>query len=280
MMKYADLHTHTNFSDGTFTPGHLVRQALKEGLSCIAVTDHDAVLAIEPAMQEAEKSGLEIIAGIELSAESNGSEIHILGYCIDWQEPWFQRKLAQICQARKERLLAILEKLRGLGINLDSEPYLQQNAVGSLGRPHIARLLKKQGFVHSIQEAFNRYLGNGQPCYVKKFKLTSREAIEMISRLGGIAVLAHPHNIAKEEIIPELVQSGLKGLEVYYPEYDQATTEHYQNLARQYGLLITGGSDCHGEAKDKLRLGAIKIPYSLVEKLKQQAQYLRDGRKK
>ncbi len=271
-MKYADLHIHTKFSDGTVAPERIVEKARELGLSCIAITDHDAVLAIEPAMREAKKLNIEIIPAVELSAEIDGCDIHILGYFIDWQAQWFKKKLEQICDVRQRRALAIIEKLRAFGINLDPDELMGQAAVGSVGRLHIARLLQKQGFVYSVQEAFNKYIGNGHPCYVKKFKLTPAEAINIIRRLRGVAVLAHPHHIGKDELIPELVQSGLRGLEVYCPEYDSAASKHYQSLAKKYGLLLTGGSDYHGPDKDRLSLGKIRIPYSLVEELKKEAQ--------
>lgn len=278
-MKYADLHIHTRFSDGTFTPAEVVKQAQRKGLSCIAITDHDTVLAIEPAKKCAQDLGIEVIPGVELSAEIDDYEVHILGYFIDWQEKWFQDKLKQICAVRTKRALTIMEKLKAQGIDLDPEEILRQAAVGAVGRLHIARMLQTQGLVHSIQEAFNKFIGNGRPCYVKKFKLTPAEAINMICRLNGVAVLAHPYNIGNDELIPEFVQLGLRGIEVYYSEQNQLTSEHYQNLAEKYGLLVSGGSDCHGLNKNRGTIGEIKIPYSLVEKLKSEAETLQSGRK-
>lgn len=278
-MRYADLHIHTKLSDGTFTPERVVKETHELGLSCIAITDHDTVCAIEPAIKEANKLNVEIIPGVELTAEIDDYEIHILGYFIDWQAEWFKRKLEQICDVRKTRALAIIEKLRACGINLDSDEVIRAATPGSVGRLHIAWMLQKKGFVLSIQEAFNKYIGNGRSCYVKKFKLTPGETINMICRLKGLAVLAHPYSVGNDEFIPEFVQLGLKGIEVYYPEHDRATTEHYQNLAKKYGLLATGGSDCHGLGKDRVMMGEIKIPYSLVEALKREAEILKSGHK-
>ena len=278
-MKYADLHIHTKFSDGTFAPERIVKQAHELGLSCIAITDHDTICAIEPAIKEADLLNIEIIPGVELSAEIDDYEIHILGYFIDWRADWFKRKLEQICDVRKKRALAIIKKLQVFGINLDANEVMQEATLGAVGRLHIARMLQKKGFVHSIQEAFNKYIGNGRPCYVKKFKLTVAEAIDMMRRLKGLAVLAHPYSIGNDELISEFAQLGLRGIEVYYPEYDRATTEHYQNLAKKYGLLVTGGSDCHGLGKDRVMMGEIKIPYNLVEALKKEAEVLKSGQK-
>lgn len=278
-MKYADLHIHTKFSDGTFTPEMVVERAHQLGLSCIAITDHDEVLAIEPAIKCANKLNIEIIPGVELATEIDNYEIHILGYCIDWQAEWFRDKLKQICTVRKKRALAIIEKLRAFGINLDSEDVMRQASAGAVGRLHIALSLKKRGYVHSTQEAFDKYLANDGPCYVKKFHLTPKEAINMITRLKGLAVLAHPYCIGNDQLIAQFRQSGLKGIEVYYPEYDKATVRHYQSLAEKYGLLVTGGSDCHGLGKERVLMGTVKIPYSLVEALKKEAEVVRSGQK-
>lgn len=278
-MKYADLHIHTKFSDGTFSPERIVREAHRLGLSCIAITDHDTVCAIEPAMREAEGLDIELIPGVELAAETGDYEIHILGYFIDWRAGWFGRKLEQICDVRRRRALAIIEKLRAFDISLDSDEVMREAAVGSVGRLHIARIMERRGFVHSIQEAFNKYIGNGRPCYVKKFRLTPAEAINMIYRLKGLAVLAHPYTIGNDELIPGFVQLGLRGIEVYYPEHNRSATGHYRDLAEKYGLLITGGSDCHGLGKDRVLMGEVKIPYDLVEALKKEAEALKSGQK-
>lgn len=271
-MKYADLHIHTKFSDGAYAPERIVEEAHARGLACIAITDHDEVAGITPAKKAAQALNLEVIPGVELSAEIGETEVHILGYFIDWQAQWFQDKLKQLCQVRKERALAIIEKLKQHGIELTADELLSGTDLYSIGRLHIARLLTKKGFVHSTQEAFHKYLGNGRSCYVKKFKLTPTEAIGMIVTLKGVAVLAHPYNIGSDERIAEFVQQGLRGIEVYYPEHDPANTTHYRNLAQKYGLLLTGGSDYHGLAEVGVTLGEVKIPYSLVEALKQEAK--------
>ena len=277
-MKYADLHIHTRFSDGTFTPSSLVNEAKKNGLCCIAVTDHDEVRAIGPVKDKAKRLDIEVIPGVELSAEIDNCEAHILGYFIEWQAQWFQRKLKQIRDERRRRALAIIEKLKAYDINLNAEEVLHQASIGSVGRLHIARMLQAGGFVHSIQEAFDKYIADGGPCYVKKFKSTPLEVIEMIRRLKGIAVLAHPYTLKNEEIIGEFVRMGLRGIEAYYPEQNQSTMKHYQNLAAKYGLLVTGGSDCHGLTKDKKSMGSVKLPYELVEALKEEAEALRSGK--
>lgn len=278
-MKYVDLHLHTTFSDGTVGPKEVVKQARQQNLVCIAITDHDAVLGIGPASEEAAGLGLEVIPGVELTAEANDCEIHILGYFIDWQEQWFQEKLVQIRQVRQDRAMAILEKLKAQGISLDSEEILRLAVGGSVGRLHIARILAREGYVSSIQEAFNKYLSRGRSCYVKKLKLTPAEAINMLTKLRGLAVLAHPYTIGNDQLIAEFARLGLRGIEAYYPEHNQATSDHYQKLAQKLGLLVTGGSDYHGQAKEGAALGGVKVPYAVVEALKAAVEDLRSGKK-
>ncbi len=281
-MKYADLHIHTKFSDGVLTPEQVVREAQRLGLFCIAITDHDTVAAIEPAVKEAANLNIELIPGVELTAATDSCEIHILGYFIDWQAAWFEEKLEQICNLRKQRALAIMDKLRAFDIDLDAEELIRQASPGSVGRLHIARMLQKNGFVGSIQEAFYKYIGDGRPCYVKKFNLTPAEAVKIIRRSRGLAVLAHPYSLGDDQQIPEFIQSGLSGIEVYYSKHDQARTEHYRSLAERYGLLVTGGSDFHGLdlGKDRALIGEVKVPYDLVEKLKQAAEVLKSEQQK
>lgn len=274
-MKFADLHVHTKFSDGTFTPSRAISEAKKKGLSCIAITDHDQVRGIAPAQEKAQRLGIELVPGIELSAEADHLEAHILGYFIDWKANWFIKHLKMMHRVRRKRALGILEKLKAQGMKLNPDMVEEQAQIGSVGRLHIAKMLKEQKFVQTIQEAFDKYLANNRSCYVKKFKLTPADAIAMIKKLKGIAVLAHPHCIGNENLIGELVKSGLRGLEVYYPEYNNKTTAHYKNLAKQYGLLITGGSDCHGLSKSRMAMGSVKINYELVVKLKEEAMALR-----
>ena len=269
MNKLADLHLHTNFSDGTFSPAQLVEEAKKAGLSCIAVTDHDCVLGIQPALDSAGDS-LEVIPGIELTAEINSSEMHILGYFIDQNSPPLLTELDKINEIRKNRIYEILDKLKGLGIDLDPQDVFSIAGKGSVGRLHIARAMFNKGAITNIYEAFSRYIGNKGPAYVGKFSLSPKEAIKLILEAKGVPVLAHPNNYNCDEFIPSFVRVGLKGLEVYYPEYSDTITRHYLQIAEKYGLLVTGGSDCHGDAKQEVKVGKISIPYGLVEKIKEQ----------
>ncbi len=268
-MKFADLHLHTVFSDGTYTPEEITRRASFLGFSAISVVDHDTVMGIEKVIDAGRAYGLEVLPGMELSTEYENREIHILGYLIDYKSQSLIEKLAVLSKTRVERIYKITEKLRGLGINLEAKAVFDIAKQGNPGRLHIARAMKASGFVNSTGEAFYRYIGDKCAAYVSGFKLSPSEGINLIRQAGGIAVLAHPYSLNRDELIPKLVDFGLMGLEVYYSEHTQSMINFYLNLAKKFKLVVTGGSDCHGEAKPEIKIGSIKIPYELVEKLKE-----------
>lgn len=267
-MKSADLHLHTVFSDGTYTPEEIARSAFSLGLSAISVVDHDTVSGIKKVIDAGQLYGLEVLPGVELSTEYENREIHILGYLIDYESQNFIEQLGVLNKIRVERVYKITDKLKGLGINLEAKSVFDIAKQGNPGRLHIARAMKACGLVNSTGEAFYRYIGDKCAAYVAGFKLSPQEGINLIKEAGGIAVLAHPYSINRDELIPKLVDFGLMGLEVYYPEHTQATINFYLNLANKFSLLVTGGSDCHGKAKPEIKIGSIRIPYELVEKLK------------
>jgi predicted metal-dependent phosphoesterase TrpH len=267
-MKYADLHLHTIFSDGTYTPAQLISDALNCSLSAISIVDHDTVEGVAPAVEIGDKEGLEVIPGIELTAEYEGLEIHILGYLLDYKNKELRERIKVLQKNRVERVYKIVEKLKESGLNLDADKVFDISRQGSVGRLHIARAMVRAGLVGSIFEAFRKYIGDKGPAYVLGFKMSPQEAISLIKRSGGIPVLAHPYSLNSDELIPLFVEYGIMGLEVHYPEHSQSMVNFYLGLAKRYNLLVTGGSDCHGEAKPEIRIGSIKIPYELVEKLK------------
>jgi len=267
-MKFADLHLHTVFSDGTYSPFELISESKKAALTAIAVVDHDTVGAISPAVEIAKTENIEVLAGIELSAEYAGLEIHILGYLIDYKNKRLTEKLEILKKNRIERIYKIVDKLKGMGITLDPQGIFDIARQGTIGRLHVARAMVLEGKVNSIFEAFQRYIGDKCPAYVLGFKFSPQEAIKLIKDSGGIAVLAHPYTLHNDELILEFIDYGLMGLEAYYPEHSQAMINFYLNLAKKHNLLVTGGSDCHGGAKPEIRIGSIKIPYELVERLK------------
>jgi len=266
-LKFADLHVHTSSSDGKITAEEAVRHAQRAGLAAIAIADHDTVEGVEIALGMGKGYGVEIIPGVELSSEVGDKELHILGYFIDWRAKWFRDKLSQLQEARRDRGRKMIEKLRRLGVEIPYDAVISSNGK-VLGRPHIAQAMLDRSYVKTIDEAFYRYLGMGKPAYVKKFPLSPEEAIKMIRKLGGVPVLAHPIFARADEMLPELIEMGLHGIEVYHSRHDAKTTEHYEEIAKKYGLLITGGSDAHSF---EVPIGGVRIPYSLVEELKKAA---------
>jgi predicted metal-dependent phosphoesterase TrpH len=265
-LKLADLHIHTQASDGWLAPSVAVQQANKAGLSAISIADHDSVGGIEAAIEAGNKHGIEVIPGVELSSGFEGRELHILGYFIDWRDKRLQNKLFAIQGARIDRAKRILEKLRGLDINISYNVTIVI-AGGAIGRPKIAQAILDRGYVRTVQEAFERYLGIDGPAYVEKYPLQPAEAIGIIQKAGGIAALAHPVFCRTDELLPELVEQGLQAIEVYHSKHDASDTRHFEQLAKKYGLLVVGGSDAHGK---EVPVGAVRISYEFVEKLKEE----------
>jgi len=271
-MKYADLHVHTDFSDGTFSPEKVVEVAAEKKLSCIAICDHDCVDAIEPAMKRAGETGIEIVPGVELTVMKDGKEIHVLGYFVSWKEKWFRETLDRIQKGRVERLQKMLAKLKKFGINLEKSRVIEiAGGKGSVGRLHLARALLEAKAVPSIQAAFNKYIGDFGPCYVKDVGFGPVEALDVISRAKGVSVLAHPQTIGDDSLVQEFIKLGVQGIEVYHTDQSSRQSEKYEKMARDYGLIATGGSDCHGMGKGRVLLGTVKVPYGVVERLRQEA---------
>lgn len=268
-MKYADLHVHTTQSDGSFTPEQLIKESLKRKLSAIAIVDHDTVGAIPEALALAQGKDLEIIAGIELTAQQDNQEIHILGYFLNYQDQVLLEKLKLVQENRIERVHKIIENLGKIGVKLNAETVFGISGAGTVGRMHIAKALVKEKRVHSIAEAFSKYIGDRSPAYVLGFRLSPQQAIKIIKDAGGVAVLAHPYILHNDALILELTNYGLAGIEVYYPEHSQSMVNFYLDLAQKLNLLVTGGSDFHGSAKPEIKLGMMKVPFELVEKLRQ-----------
>ncbi|HLF17334.1 MAG TPA: PHP domain-containing protein [Candidatus Omnitrophota bacterium] len=272
-MKAADLHIHTYFSDSSASPEEVVEGAVQARLGCIAITDHDTVDGIPRARQAAQKSGIEVLAGVELSTELNGRDIHVLGYLFDESDVEFIERVKQILQTRSLRMKEMIKRLKTLGIdNIDFEEVAAVATSSSIGRPHLAKVMQQKGVVASMQEAFDKYLADDAPGYVPKFKQTPQEAITMIRKAGGVSILAHPMVTQMDEIIPRLVREGLDGLEVYYPNTPPSVIRFYEGLADKHRLLMSGGSDAHGVVKPNTCIGKVSIPYTLVEKLKERSK--------
>jgi predicted metal-dependent phosphoesterase TrpH len=276
MKKYVDLHVHTRHSDSTFTPEEVVDVAHKKGFAAISITDHDCVDGIDPSIERAKNYNLEIIPGVELTAEYDNLEVHIIGYFIDWKAGWFVKKLEEICEARVNRIYEMVARLKDKGVDIDPQKVFKLSGPGAVGRLHLALVMYNEGYISSISEAFHKYIGNKLPCYVRKFKLTPEEAIDIILKLGGVPVLAHPYILGKDDLILELIEKGMRGIEVYHTDHPYNVTLHYENIAFRHKLLITGGSDCHGTGKGNILLGRIKVPYRVVEDLKKEAARIRE----
>jgi 3',5'-nucleoside bisphosphate phosphatase len=268
-MKFVDLHLHTIFSDGTYTVEQLISKSAEAGLAAISITDHDTVKGIPEGMEIARAKNIELLPGIEFTAAHLGQEIHILGYLIDYESQALIAKLDSLKNNRIERIYKIVDKLKDAGVVLDPEAVFSLSNGGTVGRLHVARALVKEGKVSSVMEAFARFIGDKSSAYVLGFRLSPKEVIKLIKDAGGISVLAHPYLIRQDDLITEFISYGLMGLEVYYPEHTQSMVNFYLGLAKSNNLLVTGGSDCHGDAKPEVKLGSLKIPYELVERLRQ-----------
>jgi hypothetical protein len=270
--KLADLHVHTNLSDGTFTPAEAVEGAINAGLSCIAITDHDCVDAIASAKKAVRSRDLEIIPGVEMTAQEKGREVHILGYFPDIKDERFLKRLKVIRQNRVDRVYKIVEKLKRYDICLDPEIIFELSGPGSVGRMHVASVLEQEGYVSSIKEAFNRYIGDKGPCYVSHYEITAKDAIAELKRVGAVVVYAHPQLMGGEDLIPKFMKYGLDGLEAFHSEQSKSVSRKFVEIAGEKGLLVTGGSDCHGLNKGRMLMGTVMVPYSFVEGLKRCAK--------
>ena len=265
----ADLHIHTALSDGTNSPEEIVTLAKGAGLSAVSITDHDLVDAIVPAMGKGNELGVEVIPGIEFTTEQQETEIHILGYYFQYDHPALLAEIKLLQEDRVKRIYKIVDKLKGLNLPIEADDVFALARNKAPGRPHVARSLLKKGLVGSIKEAFQRYLANSGPAYVPHYKLSPKEAIMLIKKAGGLPVFAHPAVSACDQLIPELMLAGLRGIEVYYPGHSTSQVQHYQQLAQKYGLLQTGGSDYHGENTGRdIRLGDVSISDDLLDKIK------------
>jgi hypothetical protein len=265
---FADLHLHTNFSDGTYSPEELVAQAVRHGLAAMALTDHDTVEGCARAESACQAAGIEFVSGAELTAEQSGNELHILGYFLDTQHPRFLSEIARCQVVRRDRIHEIVARLNQLQVPLEADAVFALANCRSPGRPHVARALVNAGLCASLDEAFERFLKKNRPAWVPKMKIPAGAAIELIHEARGLAVMAHPGLNRADELIPKLVEAGLDGIECFHPKHPPVTTEHYLRLAGRFHLLVTGGSDCHGLSKGKPLIGTVKLPYEHVARLK------------
>ncbi|MBA2283906.1 MAG: PHP domain-containing protein [Ktedonobacteraceae bacterium] len=274
MTNLVDLHTHSTASDGIYAPPELLRRAGEAGLRALALTDHDTTNGLDEAARVARTLDIEFIPGIEINTDVKGSEIHVLGYFPEYQRSPFQAVLTVLRDARERRGERMVELLNEQGVAVSWER-VRHIAQGSVGRPHVAQALLEHGYVKSIGEAFDKYIGKGCYAYVPRYKLSPEDAVHLIDSANGLPVMAHPIELPGiEELrawLPDLRTAGLVGLETYYGPYTPEEERALHMLADEYDLISTGGSDFHGPGIHPTPLGGRYVPYEAVERLKSEA---------
>ncbi|EES72821.1 PHP domain protein [Paenibacillus sp. oral taxon 786 str. D14] len=283
-----DLHSHTQASDGMNKPAENVRLAKEKGLTGLAITDHDTVAGIEEALLAGKELGVDVVPGIEISTRAGGKDIHVLGYFLNFEDEHLLERLARLRSVREERNTLIIAKLQQLGLEITMEEVKAGVARPlrpgeSLGRPHIADVLVRKGYVSDMREAFDRYLSEGKPGYASLPRISPEEAITWIHEGGGAAVLAHPGLYGDDELVRSILERGKPdGIEVYHSDHGAEEEIRYAAMAEQYGLIVTEGSDYHGVRQGVVfhgDLGGRTAPPGTVERLKQAAEAARRAEK-
>ncbi len=269
-----DLHTHSTASDGIYSPTELLHRAKEIGIRILALTDHDSTGGVEEAAQVAAQLDIDFIPGIEINTDVQGGEVHVLGYFPEYQRPAFQAVLKVLRDARERRGQRMVELLNEQGINIQWER-VREIAQGAVGRPHVAKALLEAGYVQTIGEAFDKYIGKGCYAYVPRYRLTPEDAVRLIASANGLPVIAHPADLPGiDELrnwLPGLCEAGMVGLETYYGPYTSEQEQALRVLADEYHLIPTGGTDFHGLGIHPTPLGGRPVPYEAVERLKAEA---------
>ena len=268
-IRVADLHLHTLYSDGTFTPQELVAHARAEGLAAIALTDHDTVDGCPETAEACLASGIEFIPGAEITAEIGGQEVHVLGYWLDTDSPLLRERFAEFQAIRTERIHGMVRQLNERGVPLRVESVFEVAQCKSPGRPHLARALVKGGFCRDFDDAFERYLKKGRAGWVPKPMVPAATAIDLIHSSGGVAVLAHPGLYRADRLVGEAARAGIDGVECWHTKHTPEASKRYHSLARELNLVATGGSDCHGNSKGQPLIGSVRLPYEQVNRLRE-----------
>lgn len=269
---YVDLHMHSTFSDGALGVRELIDFCLEQGLSAMAVTDHDNIDSFEEGKEYADTVGMEYVPGVEISSNVDGSDIHILGYLFDHTHLRLNQTLVDLRARRRIRAMDIVRRLEEHGVTLSYEKVAARAHGGSVGRAHIAAQLLEEEYVTTFQEAFNKYLGNDAELMseVDAVKLSPEEAIRLILEAGGIPVMAHPSKTNRDDLLESLVEWGLKGIETYCHGQSNATYNKYREFARKHNLICSGGADFHVRRQDgRNSPGSLKVPYRVLEMLRE-----------
>ncbi len=267
---YIDLHLHTLFSDGISTPEQVAEDAQEMELAAIALTDHDTIEGCPRLAKACAERGIEFIPGTELSTDIDGHEMHLLGYFLDTGNEELIRETTRYQQNRTDRVHGLVEQLNRIGIPLRTDQVFDLAKCKAPGRPHVARALVKHGFCSTTDQAFVRYLRKNAPAWVPKINVCFADGIRLIHQSGGLAIMAHPGLNKIDHLIPRMVEAGLDGIECWHTKHPKSTVKRYREMAaRLGGLLVTGGSDCHGPSRGHYPLiGTVRVPYDILDEMK------------
>ncbi len=266
---YIDLHLHTHFSDGVSTPEQVAEEAQQMELAAIALTDHDTIEGCPSFAKACADRGIEFVPGTELSADIQGHEMHLLGYFLDTKNEELIRETTRYQQNRTNRVHDLIRQLNSIGVPLSAEQVFALAKCKAPGRPHVAQALVKHGFCSTMDEAFARYLRKSAPGWVPKVNASFEEGIRLIHQAGGLAVMAHPGLNKIDHLIPDMVRAGLDGIECWHSRHPRSTAKRYREMAARLGLLISGGSDCHGPSRGRHPLiGTVRVPYNILDEMK------------
>ena len=262
-----DLHLHSTASDGSYPPETVVSMAERNGVRVLSLTDHDSLDGIPEAEERARQSGIRVIPGVELSVSEVGIDVHLLAYGFDPRDKGLVAAIARYRESRRERARKILARLKGLGIRIALEEVEEIARGGALGRPHVAEALMRGGHIETFQEAFQRFLGHHAPAYVPKRTVALEEAVSVVRDAGGVTVLAHPGTLNRDHLIAAWTSRGLDGIEVWHSKHAPADVARFKGLAKQLDLLMTGGSDFHGERTPDVTVGGVLVPEAALKPL-------------
>lgn len=266
-----DLHLHSIASDGVLTSEEIIAKAISLKLNAIALTDHDSVEGVEAAVRAGMRKSIEVVPGVELSSGLNSRDIHFLGYFIDHKNKEFKELLTQLRTRRRKRAEEMLDRLRKQNILIPLGDVLSAAKNASVGRAHVAQVMVKKGYIDTIEEAFEKYIGRNRSCYVEKYFLSPREVIAVIKEIGGLAVLAHPGLSQVDDYIPDFISYGIQGIEVIHGEHTIDQSRRYLQFAKAHNLVPTGGSDFHGleHSKRGREMGSVKVPNEFLDRMKE-----------